>query len=96
MLDVLIVGGGPAGLNAALTLGRARYSVLLCDAGAPRNGGVHAMHNFLRTYAVARLCANVACSNPANSALGPARNCCMAGRMISSLVSNQRFPGVIR
>jgi len=47
MLDVLIVGGGPAELNAALTLGRARYSVLLCDAGAPRNGGVHAMHNFL-------------------------------------------------
>jgi len=47
MLDVLIVGGGPAGLNAALTLGRARYSVLLCDAGAPRNADVHAMHNFL-------------------------------------------------
>src|SRR6266511_3871468 len=49
-----------------------------------------------RTYAVARLCANVACSNPANSALGPARNCWMAGRMISSLVSNQLVPLVIR
>src|SRR6266508_2942267 len=52
--------------------------------------------NTIRTYAVARLCANVACSNPANSALGPARNCCMAGRMISSLVSNQLVPVVIR
>jgi hypothetical protein len=49
-----------------------------------------------RTYAVARLCANVACSNPANNVLGPARNCCMAGRMISSLVSNQLVPVVIR
>jgi hypothetical protein len=31
--------------------------------------------NNYRTYAVARLCASVACSNPRNSALGPARNC---------------------
>ncbi|MFF8799814.1 MULTISPECIES: NAD(P)/FAD-dependent oxidoreductase [unclassified Methylobacterium] len=37
MHDVIIVGGGPAGLNAALILGRARRSVLLCDAGRPRN-----------------------------------------------------------
>jgi thioredoxin reductase len=47
MLDVVIVGGGPAGLNAALLLGRARRNVLVCESGQPRNAGVHAMHGFL-------------------------------------------------
>jgi thioredoxin reductase len=45
--DVLIVGGGPAGLAAALVLGRCRRKVLLCDAGEPRNAPSRAMHGYL-------------------------------------------------
>ncbi|TMI85862.1 MAG: NAD(P)/FAD-dependent oxidoreductase [Bacteroidetes bacterium] len=33
--DVIIVGGGPAGLNAAVVLGRCRRNVLLFDKGTP-------------------------------------------------------------
>lgn len=47
MFDVAIVGGGPAGLSAALTLGRARRRVLLCDAGRGRNDRADAVHGFL-------------------------------------------------
>lgn len=45
--DVVIIGGGPAGLAAALTLGRARRRVLVFDAGAPRNARADRIHNFL-------------------------------------------------
>ncbi|MCR2807990.1 NAD(P)/FAD-dependent oxidoreductase [Paenibacillus soyae] len=45
--DCAIVGGGPAGLNAALVLGRARRSVALLDNNQPRNGVTHASHGFL-------------------------------------------------
>ncbi|GGH09321.1 hypothetical protein GCM10007036_05320 [Alsobacter metallidurans] len=37
VLDTLIVGGGPAGLSAALVLGRCTRRVLVCDSGEPRN-----------------------------------------------------------
>jgi thioredoxin reductase len=47
MYDVVIVGGGPAGLAAALTLGRARKNVLLCDAGPRRNALASHIHNFV-------------------------------------------------
>lgn len=45
--DVIVVGGGPAGLNAALVLGRCRRKVLLFDDGKPRNAVSHAVHGFL-------------------------------------------------
>ena len=45
--DVVIVGGGPAGLSAALVLGRCRRRVLLCDDGHPRNAKSRALHGFL-------------------------------------------------
>ncbi|CAN5916033.1 NAD(P)/FAD-dependent oxidoreductase [soil metagenome] len=45
--DVVIVGGGPGGLAAALALGRAAKRVVLCDAGAPRNSAAEHMHGFV-------------------------------------------------
>jgi thioredoxin reductase len=47
MFDVIIVGAGPAGLSAALILGRSRRRVLVCDTGRPRNAASRAMHGFL-------------------------------------------------
>ena len=45
--DVVIVGGGPAGLSAALSLGRARRRVVVVDAGRPRNMTAAHMHGVL-------------------------------------------------
>ncbi|MBP6836409.1 MAG: NAD(P)/FAD-dependent oxidoreductase [Kofleriaceae bacterium] len=47
LYDVVILGGGPAGLSAALALGRARKRVLLCDAGPRRNAAASHVHNFV-------------------------------------------------
>lgn len=44
--DVVVVGGGPAGLSAALILGRMRRRVLLLDTDAPANAVSRAMHGF--------------------------------------------------
>jgi thioredoxin reductase len=45
--DVVIVGAGPAGLSAALMLGRCRRTVLVCDTGKPRNAASRALHGYL-------------------------------------------------
>jgi thioredoxin reductase len=45
--DVVVVGGGPAGLQAALTLGRMHRQVLLLDSGDYRNAPAEHLHNFL-------------------------------------------------
>jgi len=46
MYDVLIIGGGPAGMASALTLSRGRRRVLLCDDDRPRNAPAKKMQNF--------------------------------------------------
>ncbi|MFI9404831.1 NAD(P)/FAD-dependent oxidoreductase [Nocardia sp. NPDC052316] len=45
--DVVVVGGGAAGLSGALMLGRARRSVVVIDAGAPRNTPATGVHGLL-------------------------------------------------
>lgn len=46
-LELIIVGGGPAGLSAALIAGRALRKTLIIDGGAPRNAAAPAMHSFV-------------------------------------------------
>ncbi|MDA0564184.1 NAD(P)/FAD-dependent oxidoreductase [Streptomonospora sp. S1-112] len=46
-VDVAVIGGGPAGLNGALTLARVRRSVVVIDSGTPRNAPAAAMHGFI-------------------------------------------------
>ncbi|MBY4127056.1 NAD(P)/FAD-dependent oxidoreductase [Rhodococcus fascians] len=45
--DVIVVGGGVAGLSAAVALGRSRRSVVIVDAGDPRNAPAAHSHNYL-------------------------------------------------
>jgi thioredoxin reductase len=46
-VDAVVVGGGPAGLSAALALGRQRRRAVVCDTDAPANAVSHAMQGFL-------------------------------------------------
>lgn len=46
-VDVIIMGGGPAGMSAALVLGRARRSVLVIDEALPRHRVTRESHGFL-------------------------------------------------
>ena len=55
LYDVAIIGGGAAGLSAALTLGRARRSVVVLDAGQPRNAPAAGAHNLLGNEGIAPL-----------------------------------------
>ena len=45
--DVIVVGAGPAGLSAALMLGRCRRSVVVFDNSKPRNAASRALHGYL-------------------------------------------------
>ncbi len=45
--DVVVVGGGAAGLSGAVALARSRRSVLVVDAGQPRNAPAAGVHNYL-------------------------------------------------
>ncbi len=47
LFDCAIIGGGPAGLNAALVLGRARRNVILFDNNKPRNSVTQESHGFI-------------------------------------------------
>ena len=53
--DVIVLGGGSAGLQAALTLGRMRLDVLVIDAGEPSNAPAHAIGGLLGAHNVAPL-----------------------------------------
>ncbi|MGC9669322.1 NAD(P)/FAD-dependent oxidoreductase [Planosporangium sp. 12N6] len=46
-VDVVVIGGGAAGLNGALMLARSRRSVVVIDNGSPRNAPAKAMHGFI-------------------------------------------------
>lgn len=62
---VVVIGGGPAGLAAALNLGRGCKKVLLCDGGPRRNAVAEEMHGFVS--ATARRPSNFVASGASSS-----------------------------
>ena len=59
MYDVIVIGGGPAGLSAALMLGRCRRRVLVCDLSEPRNRRSSGLHGYLTRDGIAPVEFNV-------------------------------------
>ena len=55
MYDVVVVGAGPAGLSAALVLGRCLRQVLVCDGGQPRNARSTSLNGYLTRDGIAPL-----------------------------------------
>src|SRR5688572_30080788 len=53
--EVVVIGGGSAGLQAALTLGRMRFDVVVVDAGQPSNAPAHAIGGLLGAHDLAPL-----------------------------------------
>lgn len=54
-VDVVVIGGGTAGLQAALTLGRMRFDVAVVDGGRPSNAPAHAIGGLLGAHDLAPL-----------------------------------------
>nr|WP_158557824.1 MFS transporter [Spongiactinospora gelatinilytica] len=87
MFDVVIVGGGPAGMAGALALGRVHRAVLLVDAEEGRNAAAGSVHNFLSEgliMASADLAQNAAAAHPKGGANVPLAT---AGLLIGMLLS---------
>ncbi|MDT7640091.1 MAG: hypothetical protein QOC83_4379, partial [Pseudonocardiales bacterium] len=82
--DVIVIGGGAAGLSAALTLARARRSVLVLDGGEPRNAPAAGVHGFLSRDGIA----------PADLIrLGTAEVTRYGGRILAASVTSARPDG---
>src|SRR5688500_13575374 len=80
--DVIVIGGGAAGMSAALVLSRARRDVLVVDAGRPRNAPAAHMQGFLSRDGL-----------PPTEllALGRVEVECYGGRIVSGRVVDIRF-----
>lgn len=97
--DVIIIGGGPAGMSAALILARCRRKVLVVDSGKPRNARTAAMHGFLTRDGTSpaemkRLAREELSAYPNVTIMDGTVDDCIAtgdGRFVIVLTDNQRY-----